>query len=237
VTRNDLSLNPAASFIATLMRYPGKGGWTFAVVPDEHAPPVTGGWGRTPVLASVDGRSWETSVWRGKDGITMLPVPKQIRGSKEDGDAVSVEVIFPRPMPAHDALNKHERTPVRALGEVALRVNDLDRSQAFYANVIGLELMRRFEHAVFFRISDGYAGHTTVLALFKRETSVEQARSTVDHLAFTIALEDYEPEKARLEATGLHVTTTTHGWVSWRSIYVEDPDGNTVELVCFDPTV
>jgi catechol-2,3-dioxygenase len=32
-------------------------------------------------------------------------------------------------------------TAVRALGEVALRVNDLDRSQALYADVIGLELM------------------------------------------------------------------------------------------------
>lgn len=35
-------------------------------------------------------------------------------------------------------------TAVRALGEVALRVNDLDKSQAFYADVISLELMRRF---------------------------------------------------------------------------------------------
>ncbi len=55
-------------------------------------------------------------------------------------------------------------TAVRALGEVALRVNDLDKSQAFYAEVIGLQLMRRFEQAAFFRIADGYAGHTAVLA-------------------------------------------------------------------------
>jgi len=40
-------------------------------------------------------------------------------------------------------------TAVRALGEVALRVNDLDKAQAFYADVIGLELMRRFENAAF----------------------------------------------------------------------------------------
>ena len=85
-------------------------------------------------------------------------------------------------------------TAVRALGEVALRVNDLDKSQAFFQDVIGIELMRRFEHAAFFRIADGYAGHTTVLALFDRKTPVEQAHSTVDHLAFTIALADYEAE-------------------------------------------
>lgn len=126
-------------------------------------------------------------------------------------------------------------TAVRALGEVALRVNRLDEMQAFYANVLGLELMRRFEHAAFFRIADGYAGHTSVLALFDRNSHVDRERSAVDHLAFTIALKDYESEKRRLEALGLAVTTTTHEWVHWRSIYIEDPEGNTVELVCHDP--
>lgn len=126
---------------------------------------------------------------------------------------------------------------VRALGEVALRVNDLDKSQAFYADVIGLKLMRQFEHSTFFRIADGYAGHTAILALFDRETPVEQARSTVDHFAFTIALADYEAEKRRLEALGLTVTTATHEWVHWRSLYIEDPDGNEVELVCYDSEV
>ena len=128
-------------------------------------------------------------------------------------------------------------TVVRALGEVALRVNHLDRMQAFYSDVVGLELMRRFEHAAFFRIADGYAGHTAVLALFDRNVPVEQKHSTVDHLAFTIALADYEPEKRRLEALGLAVTTATHEWVHWRSLYVDDPEGNTVELVCYDPEV
>ena len=126
-------------------------------------------------------------------------------------------------------------TAVRALGEVALRVNDLDKSQAFYAGVIGLDLMRRFEHAAFFRIAEGYAGHTAILALFDRKTSVEQAHTTVDHLAFTIALSDYDAEKRRLEELGLSMTTATHEWVHWRSLYLEDPDGNEVELVCYDP--
>lgn len=128
-------------------------------------------------------------------------------------------------------------TAVRALGEVALRVNDLDKSQAFYTDVVGLEVMRRFGHAAFFRIAEGYAGHTSVLALFDRKVLVEQTHSTVDHLAFTIALEDYEAEKQRLEALGLTVTTATHEWVHWRSLYIADPDCNTVELVCYDPEV
>lgn len=81
-------------FTATLFRYPGKGGWTFAPVPDKYAPPVTHGWGRTPVIATVNGTTWETSVWRGKDGRTLLAVPAQVRGALGDGDAVKVQLTF-----------------------------------------------------------------------------------------------------------------------------------------------
>ena len=82
------------AFKARLFRYPGKGGWHFAPVPDRLAPPVTEGWGRTPVHAVVDGYAWRTSVWRGKDGRTLLAVPARARGAKGDGDLVRVEISF-----------------------------------------------------------------------------------------------------------------------------------------------
>ncbi len=81
-------------FRTTLFRYPGKGGWTFAPIPARYAPPVTHGWGRTPVEATVDGHTWTTSVWRGKDGRTLLAVPKHVRGAKGDGDGVMVQLTF-----------------------------------------------------------------------------------------------------------------------------------------------
>jgi hypothetical protein len=74
----------------------GGGGWTFAPVPDAHAPPVTHGWGRTPVYARVDGHGWQTSVWRDKKLGTLLPVPKAVRADKGDGDMVVVEILPPR---------------------------------------------------------------------------------------------------------------------------------------------
>ena len=82
-------------FTAELFRYPGKGGWTFAPVPDDFAPPVTHGWGRTPVRATVDGQSWDTSVWHDtKSGRTLLAVPKKIRGDLGHGDRVRVKIEF-----------------------------------------------------------------------------------------------------------------------------------------------
>lgn len=79
-------------FRATLFRIPGKGGWTFAPVPARHAPPVTSGWGMTPVVAVVDGTRWETSVWRDQERGTLLPVPRHVRGAKGHGDVVEIEL-------------------------------------------------------------------------------------------------------------------------------------------------
>jgi len=82
-------------FRATLFRYPGPGGWTFARVPARHAPPATHPWGRTPVTASVAGSTWDTSVWRDRTHGALLPVPARIRGDKGDGDTVLV-LLKPR---------------------------------------------------------------------------------------------------------------------------------------------
>ena len=82
------------SFKGKLFRYPGPGGWHFVPVPERLSPPVTHGWGRTPVHATVDGYAWRTSVWRGKDGRTLLAVPARVRGTKGDGDAVQVTLSF-----------------------------------------------------------------------------------------------------------------------------------------------
>ena len=126
---------------------------------------------------------------------------------------------------------------VKSLGEVALRVTDLPRMTRFYREVIGLEILREFATSVFFTVAPGYGGHTQVFVLFARGVEVSAERSTVDHVAFTIALDDYEFERTRLVGLGLSVEVTHHAWVQWRSLYVHDPEGNQIELGCFDPSL
>ena len=135
-----------------------------------------------------------------------------------------------------------KRTVVCGLGEIALRVNDLDAMQRFYEQVIGLPLMTRFPNSAFFKIADGCGSHTQVLALFDRSESpgyrgTDAATSTIDHIAFEIPLDDFANERKKLEALGLQVETAEHTWVHWRSLYVSDPEGNQVELVCYDASV
>ncbi|MEQ1508157.1 MAG: DUF1905 domain-containing protein [Myxococcota bacterium] len=78
------------AFDAELFRYPGPSGWTFVVVPAADAPEPTRPWGRTPVVATVDGLTYATSVWRGRDGRTLLSIPARIRRGKDAGDGVRV---------------------------------------------------------------------------------------------------------------------------------------------------
>lgn len=128
----------------------------------------------------------------------------------------------------------HE-SAVKAIGEIALRVNDLPRMKRFYEETFRFKVLGELPHAVFFEVAPGHGGHTQVLALFARDVIVSAERTTVDHIAFTIDLANYESERRRLEAMGLAVQVDQHAWVKWRSLYVHDPEGNEVELVCFDP--
>jgi hypothetical protein len=68
--------------------------------------------------------------------------------------------------------------PIKALGEVVLRVSNLDTMQEFYEKVVGLELLERSENMMaFFRIAPDYEGHTQSLALFDQsgEATIDRA--------------------------------------------------------------
>jgi catechol-2,3-dioxygenase len=123
------------------------------------------------------------------------------------------------------------------LGEVALRVNDLGAMRAFYRDVVGLEVWRDGDDFVFLRVAEGAEGHPQALVLFDRKLDVRPETSTLDHLAFVIELSDYEARRRQLENAGLRVTPKQFPFFQWRALFIKDPEGNTVEFVCYDPKV
>jgi catechol 2,3-dioxygenase-like lactoylglutathione lyase family enzyme len=135
---------------------------------------------------------------------------------------------------------------IKGLGEVSIRVKNLDTMHKFYEEVVGLEVLGRDESFVFYKIGEGYAGHPQILALFDatnrdflvaKSLELNSAETTLHHIALNIALEDYEAEKRRLEGLGLKVQATEHAWVHVRSLYFSDPEGNLLEFVCYDEGV
>src|SRR5262245_37124155 len=71
----------------------------------------------------------------------------------------------------------------------------------------------------------------------KRRGSVDAGGTSLHHFALEIDKNDYENELQRLQGLGAEITTFEHRWCHWRSIYVKDPEGNVVELVCFDESI
>ena len=133
-------------------------------------------------------------------------------------------------------MNKSERR-VKGLGEVSIQVRDLDAMQKFYEEVVRLEVLRRDESFVFFKVAEGYGGHTQNLALFEASNTLNPQESTLHHIALNVALEDFETEKMRLEGLGLKINATVHEWLHVRSLYFYDPEGNHLEFVAYDETV
>ena len=56
---------------------------------------------------------------------------------------------------------------VRALREIAVRCADMEKMVAFYRDIIGLEILSggHRDSITFFKIAEGFGGHTSVLAL------------------------------------------------------------------------
>ena len=125
----------------------------------------------------------------------------------------------------------------KGLGEVSIRVRDLDAMHKFYEEVVGLEVLRHDEDFVFFKIAEGYGGHSQNLALFEASNTLNPQESTLHHIALNVALEDFETEKMRLERLGLKINAIVHEWLHVRSLYFYDPEGNHLEFVAYDETV
>lgn len=137
---------------------------------------------------------------------------------------------------------------VRALGEIAIRVQDMEVMVAFYRDILGLEILSRRDgdRIVFFRISDGFAGHTAVLALFRDDqgegaetvrTGQRRLQPSLHHLALTISRDEQDAAINWYEAKGIACRVQTFPWIGWRGVFVNDPEGNTVELVAYDDTL
>jgi lactoylglutathione lyase len=102
------------------------------------------------------------------------------------------------------------------INHVALEVDDLDRSLAFYGRLFELRLRSRSSHAAFIDIGDQF------LALMQgRSGSPDGAR----HFGLVVA--DKQATRDELAAIGAEV-------LPGRRLDFLDPDGNRVEIVQYD---
>ena len=138
------------------------------------------------------------------------------------------------------------RNKIKGLGEIILRVNDMELMKNFYHQIIGLELINESENYTFFKIADGYGGHNQTLALFAKSNlnafnetfgSIKIESSTLHHFALEIDKKDYDSILNFCKTTTIEYVTEIFEWINWKSIFIKDPESNIVEFVCYDSSI
>lgn len=135
---------------------------------------------------------------------------------------------------------------VKGLGEIILRVKDMELMKKFYNQTIGLELINESENYAFFKIAVGYGGHNQTLALFAKSNlnafnekfkDIKTVSSTLHHFALEIDKKDYEYILNFFKKNNIEYVTEVFEWIKWKSIFIKDPESNIVEFVCYDSEI
>ena len=114
--------------------------------------------------------------------------------------------------------------PIRGLYEVAIRVKDLAKSEAFYRDTLGLEVGLRDERRRWLFLRAGGQGGMVVL-------QEDKGICPTQHFAFTVEEVDIEAAAIALQQRGVVVEGPVyHEWIPAKSVYFSDPDGHDLEL-------
>ena len=121
---------------------------------------------------------------------------------------------------------------IRGIIETALYVDDLDAAEAFYRDVLGLEVIGKEEgRHVFFRVGDGVLLAFDPAATRKGDSLPPHGATGPGHFALGVRAGGLDGWRRRLEGLGVAIEKEV-GWPrGGRSIYFRDPAGNSVELV------
>jgi catechol 2,3-dioxygenase-like lactoylglutathione lyase family enzyme len=122
---------------------------------------------------------------------------------------------------------------IGGLDHVVLRVGDLDRAITFYQKVLGCHVERELQQPRLVQLRAGAALIDLVPASLSPHEAPDKAGRNMDHFAVRVMGFDAAALKAHLQKNGVdpgevHERYGAEGYGP--SIYIADPDGNTVEL-------
>ncbi|GAC1507580.1 MAG: hypothetical protein NVS1B3_08070 [Candidatus Dormibacteraceae bacterium] len=127
---------------------------------------------------------------------------------------------------------------VKGLAEVVLWVRDIDAALHFYGDMFGLEIISPPELPVkFLRAGEGASGVPEMIVLVPHpdqsvEFPIEKQKRVLHHLALRVEGSAFEALQQRFAQAGLEVRSGKHPVLKdVRTIYVDDPDGNEVEVI------
>lgn len=127
---------------------------------------------------------------------------------------------------------------ITGLGHVAIKVTDLDRSLDYYCNKLEFPEMLRLHHEdgsvwlVYLRITDEQ--YLEIFPGAENDRAPGWNANGTNHVCWTI--DDLDATVARMKAKGLEMLSEIKpGLDGNRQAWLEDPDGNRIELMEMAP--
>jgi catechol 2,3-dioxygenase-like lactoylglutathione lyase family enzyme len=129
-------------------------------------------------------------------------------------------------------------TRVAGLAEIVLWVRDMEAALQFYRDRFGLEIISPPELPIkFLKVAEPAGGIPEMIVLVPHpdragEFPREKAMRVLHHLAFRVEAPAYDELNGRFVADGVEVRSGIHPVLKGvRTFYVDDPDGNEVEVI------
>jgi catechol 2,3-dioxygenase len=114
-------------------------------------------------------------------------------------------------------------------------MRDLEKAKAFYRDFLGMKIGNESERGIFFRFDDYHHD----IAIFKTGDDAELPQANqvgLVHVALvTDGLETVKYYYDRAKAFGVEIVGTNNHAIT-NSLYIKDPEGNTIEIYAEVPT-
>jgi catechol 2,3-dioxygenase-like lactoylglutathione lyase family enzyme len=127
-------------------------------------------------------------------------------------------------------------TSIRGIAEIVLNVHDQQAALRFYRDVFGLTVISPPGQPgpIFLQAGPGQAGIPQMIVLVPLPAGAAEFAPprTLHHLALEVAPEDFDDVREHLQRLGYTLRTGRHPVIPSRTVYVDDPDGNEVEVIC-----
>jgi len=118
---------------------------------------------------------------------------------------------------------------IQRVGHVVIKMRDLEKAKAFYRDFLGMKIGAESERGIFFRFDDYHHD----IAVFKTGDDADPPKANqvgLVHIALvTDGVGTVKHFHERAKEFGIEITGTTNHAVT-NSLYVKDPEGNTIEI-------
>ena len=121
---------------------------------------------------------------------------------------------------------------IDSLNHVVLRVRDLERSKAFYRDVLGLKIRREREGRMVFFHTGENDHDLAIMQLEPGAPPADDQRAGLYHFALRLgSLDELKAAYKHFVASGANIAGITHHGDT-KSIYLKDPDDIEMEIFC-----